>query len=86
MHGAGDYQTLLSVSSPALRRAPEGSEMCGIERIIQKYTDRRLRRWLMQLRGKRGTGYRQYPDEYLYETLGLYQRPSSRAAVAKAKA
>ena len=55
-------------------------------RIIQKYTNRRLRRWLMQLRGKRGTGYRQYSDEYLYETLGLYQLPSSRAAVAKAKA
>lgn len=53
--------------------------------IIQKYTNRRLRRWLMQLRGKRGTGYRQYPDEYLYATLGLYQLPTSRAAVAKAK-
>jgi hypothetical protein len=22
--------------------------------------------------GQAGTGYRQYPDEYLYETLGLY--------------
>jgi len=27
----GDYQTALSVSSPALRRGPEGSEMCAIE-------------------------------------------------------
>ncbi len=35
---------------------------------------------------KRGTGYRQYPDEYLYGVLGLYRLPESRAAVAKAKA
>jgi RNA-directed DNA polymerase len=55
-------------------------------RIIQRYTDRRLRRWLMRRTGQRGTGYRQYPDEYLYETLGLYRLPGSRAAVANAKA
>lgn len=54
--------------------------------IIQQYTARRLRRWLIRRQGKRGTGYRQYPDEYLYETLGLYQLPRSRAAVAQAKA
>lgn len=57
-----------------------------IYRVIQQYTARRLRRWLMGKRGKRGTGYRQYPDEYLYETLGLYRLPESRAAVANAKA
>ena len=55
-------------------------------RIIQQYTNRRLRRWLIRRQGKRGTGYRQYPDEYLYETLGLHQLPSNRAAVANAKA
>lgn len=55
-------------------------------RVIQNYTKRRLQRWLIRRQGKRGTGYRQYPDEYLYETLGLYQLPESRAAVAKAKA
>jgi group II intron reverse transcriptase/maturase len=55
-------------------------------RIIQQYTDRRLRRWLIRRRGKRGTGYRQYPNEYLYKTLGLHQLPTSRAAVAQAKA
>lgn len=55
-------------------------------RVIQCYTRRRLRRWLIRRQGKRGTGYRQYPDEYLYETLGLYQLPESRAAVANAKA
>jgi RNA-directed DNA polymerase len=55
-------------------------------RVIQQYTLRRLRRWLMRKRGKRGTGYRQYPDAYLYETLGLHRLPESRAAVAQAKA
>jgi RNA-directed DNA polymerase len=54
--------------------------------IIQHYTDARLRRWLIRLQGERGTGYRQYPNEYLYGTLGLYQLPTSRAAVMKAKA
>ena len=33
-----------------------------------------------------GTGYKQYPDAYLYQTAGLYQLPTSRAAVLKAKA
>ena len=54
--------------------------------VIQRYTDWRLRRWLIRRQGKRGTGYRQYPNEYLYGTLGLYQLPRSRAAVMKAKA
>ena len=55
-------------------------------RVIRQYTERRLRRWLIRRQGKRGTGYRQYPDVYLYERLGLYRLPDSRAAVAKAKA
>jgi group II intron reverse transcriptase/maturase len=42
-------------------------------RTIRRYTERRLRRWLMMKYHKgRGTGYRQYPDEFLYEVLGLY--------------
>src|SRR5690606_26623434 len=57
-----------------------------VYRVIQGYTERRLRRWLMRKRGKRGTGYRQYPDQYLYEPLGLYRLPENRAAVTKAKA
>ena len=27
----------------------------------------------MKKHKRRGTGYRQYPAEYLYETLGLYR-------------
>lgn len=42
-----------------------------VYRHIDNYVARRLRIWLMRKRGKRGTGYRQYPDQYLYEELGL---------------
>ena len=34
-------------------------------RLIRSYTERRLRRGLMKKHKRRGTGYRQYPDEYL---------------------
>jgi RNA-directed DNA polymerase len=47
---------------------------------------RRLQRWLVRRSGQAGTGYRQYPDEYLYETLGLYALPSRRADLPSAKA
>jgi RNA-directed DNA polymerase len=57
-----------------------------IYRDLQGYTDRRLRIWLMRRRGKRGTGYRQYPDKYLYRTLGLIRLPQTRADLLNAKA
>jgi group II intron reverse transcriptase/maturase len=53
--------------------------------LIRKYTERRFRRWLRRREQRRGTGYKQYPDAYLYQTLGLYQLPQSRAAVLKVK-
>jgi RNA-directed DNA polymerase len=55
-------------------------------RAVQNYTERRLRRWLMRRRQKRGTGYRQYPDEFLYGKLGLIRLASSRADLSNAKA
>jgi RNA-directed DNA polymerase len=55
-------------------------------RFIQNYTERRLRRWLMRRRQKRGTGYRQYPDEFLYGKLGLIKLAESRADQLNAKA
>ena len=45
--------------------------MKEIYRSIDDYTARRLRIWLRRRSGKRGTGYRQYSDQYLYEKLGL---------------
>ncbi|MFV2070228.1 MAG: group II intron reverse transcriptase/maturase [Pirellulales bacterium] len=54
-------------------------------RLIRQYTERRFRRWLMRREQRRGTGYKRYPDRYLYETLGLFHLPTSRAAVLNAK-
>lgn len=55
-------------------------------RMIARYTERRMRRWLMKKHKRRGTGYRQYPDEYLYGTLGLFNPHVHRINRAKAKA
>lgn len=50
-----------------------------IYRALDGYTARRLRIWLRRRSGRRGTGYRQYSDQYLYETLGLIRlRPLAR--------
>ena len=53
--------------------------------FIRDYTDRRVRRWLMRRTGRRGTGFRQIPDEYLYGTLGLYRVPQRRVDLPRAK-
>lgn len=59
-----------------------------VYRLLDRYTARRLRIWLMRRRGKRGTGYRQYSDQYLCETLGLIRllpgRDRSNAKVCRA--
>ena len=57
-----------------------------VYRAIQLYTERRVRRWLMRRSGRRGTGYRRYPDAHLYEVLGLYKLPGRRADPPNAKA
>lgn len=50
-----------------------------IYRDIDSYTARRLRVWLRRRSGKRGTGYRQYSDQYLYEKLRLIRlMPAAR--------
>ena len=43
-------------------------------------------RWLRRRTGQSGTGYRQYPESYLYQTLGLYKLPSARRDLPNAKA
>lgn len=53
--------------------------------LIRAYTERRVRRWLMRRTGRRGVGFRQIPDEYLYGTLGLYSVPRRRADLPRAK-
>ena len=55
-------------------------------RRLRKYIERRMRRWLMKKHKRRGTGYRQYSDEFLYETLGLFSPHVHRISRARAKA
>jgi group II intron reverse transcriptase/maturase len=55
-------------------------------RRIARYTERRIRRWLTKKHKQRGTGYRQYPSEHLYGTLGLFDLHAQRISRMKAKA
>lgn len=55
-------------------------------RNLRVYTERRFRRWLMLKHKRRGTGYRQYSDAHLYETLGLYKPHVHRLGRTRAKA
>ena len=57
-----------------------------VYRAIQWNTERRLQLWLRRRTGQPGTGYRQYPESYLYDTLGLYKLPSARRDLPNAKA
>ncbi len=54
--------------------------------LIRRYTERRVRRWLMRRRKLRGVGFAQISDEYLYETLALYRIPLRRSDLSRAKA
>lgn len=56
-----------------------------IYRFIDDYTARRVRIWLMRRQGKRGTGYRQYSEQFLYETLGLIRLLPRGGDLANAK-
>ncbi|MBV4481177.1 group II intron maturase-specific domain-containing protein [Pseudomonas khavaziana] len=56
-------------------------------RILQRYTERRIRRWLVKKHKRRGRSvYRLYPDAFLYGKLGLHQSPVRMADVSSAKA
>ena len=53
---------------------------------IRRYTERRIRRWLMRRTQRRGAGFAQISDQYLYEILGLYRIPHRRTDLSRAKA
>jgi hypothetical protein len=40
-------------------------------RAIDKYTTQRLRRWLCKKHMRKGSGWSKYPDQHLWEELGL---------------
>jgi hypothetical protein len=54
--------------------------------LVRRYTERRMRRWLMRRTGRAGTGFAQIPDKYLYETLRLYAVPTRRIDLSSTKA
>lgn len=85
----GSDHALLAEINPILRG------WCGyfnqgpvtrVYRLVRRYTERRMRRWLMRRQQKGGTGYRQYPDRHLYGVLGLFKPPETRGATSNAKA
>ena len=45
-------------------------------RAINTHTTQRLRRWLCKKHKVRGKGWSRYPDQYLYEELGLVNLPT----------
>ena len=85
--GAGRYAGPCRVNAEAIDGSRIGFsiECDGAHGTASDYSLGRRTQWLIRRQGKRGTGYRQYPNEYLYRVLDLYELPDSRAAVAKAK-
>lgn len=55
-------------------------------RAIDRHTTTRLRRWLCRKHKQAGSGYGRYPDEYLYEQLGLINLPQRTRNFPWAKA
>jgi hypothetical protein len=83
-----DVRTRIERLNPLLRGWAEYFSQGPVGRtyrLIDKYVARRLRIWLMRRQGRRGTGYRQYSDQFLYDTLGLIRLSLGRAATPNAK-
>ncbi len=83
-----DVQTRVEHLNPLLRGWAQYFSQGPVKRtyrLIDKYVARRLRIWLVRRQGRRGTGYRQYSDQFLYETLGLIRLLPGRAAMPNAK-
>ena len=55
-------------------------------RAVDAYTTMRLRRWLRKKHKVRRNGIRNFPPEYLYQTLGLVCLPQRQRNVPWAKA
>jgi len=62
----------------------QGPVMLTRERV-RRYTETRLRRWLLRRSGYRGTGLAQFPAKHLYETLGLCDVRIKRGDLSSAK-
>jgi RNA-directed DNA polymerase len=72
LRGWGQYFCLGSVSKA--------------DRAVDAQARHRLRQWLCRKHKVRGAGTGPYPDEYLYETLGLVRLTKTTANLPWAKA
>jgi RNA-directed DNA polymerase len=55
-------------------------------RAVDRHVTSRLRRWLCKKHKQPGSGYTRFPDEYLYQDLGLVRLPSLTRNLPWAKA
>lgn len=55
-------------------------------RAVDAHTCKRLRWWLCNKHKRKGQGTKRYPDEYLYEQLGLVRLPMRTHNLPWAKA
>ena len=55
-------------------------------RAVDAHARYRLRQWLRKKHKKQGRGFGSYPDEYLYESLGLYRLEQTTSNFPWAKA
>jgi len=53
---------------------------------IKRFLDERVRIYLRRKHAKKSRGYKAYPYQYLYETLGLYKIPTTAPWTQTAKA
>ena len=53
---------------------------------LKNYLEERVRIYLRRKHAKKGRGYKAYPNEYLYNTLGLYKIPTTAPWTQTAKA
>jgi RNA-directed DNA polymerase len=53
---------------------------------IKRFLDERVRIYLRRKHAKKSRGYKAYPYQYLYETLGLYKMPTTAPWTQTAKA
>jgi len=83
-----DVESRVTELNPLLRGWAGYFNQGPVTRIyedLDRYVARRLRVWLMRKRGKTGTGYRQYSDQFLYESLGLIRLRTLAANRSNAK-
>jgi len=84
-----DVQSRIEEINPLLRGWAgyfNQGPVADIYRKVQDYTERRLRIWLMRKSGRKGTGYRQYTEQFLYDLLGLIRLVPPSRDLSNAKA